>query len=56
MLKVRTSTLAHLEGLIERLGAHGEMRTNIVLSTPYDDRTVGPAGPERPVTTSRGWS
>ncbi|MDQ3695303.1 MAG: Lrp/AsnC family transcriptional regulator, partial [Chloroflexota bacterium] len=35
LLKVRASSLAHLEGLIERLGTHGEMRTHIVLSTQY---------------------
>jgi len=55
MLKARASSLSHLEGLIERLGAHGEMRTHIVLSTPYDGRPVEPTPPERPVTSSEGW-
>lgn len=35
-LKVRTTSLAHLEGLTERLGEHGDIRTHIVLSTQYD--------------------
>jgi Lrp/AsnC family leucine-responsive transcriptional regulator len=55
MLKVRASSLTHLEGLVERLGAHGEMRTHIVLSTPFDGRPVEPFPPERPVTSSAGW-
>lgn len=55
MLKVRASSLAHLEGLIERLGTHGEMRTHIVLSTQYEGRPVEPTAPERPVTSAEGW-
>jgi Lrp/AsnC family leucine-responsive transcriptional regulator len=55
MLKARASSLSHLEGLVERLGAHGEMRTHIVLSTPYDGRPVEPFPPERPVSSSKGW-
>lgn len=55
MLKARAASLAHLEGLIERLGAHGEMRTHIVLSTQYDGRPVEPPVPERPVTPAEGW-
>jgi hypothetical protein len=30
-------SLAHLEGFIERLGTHGEMRTHIVLSTQFGE-------------------
>lgn len=56
MLKVRATSLAHLEGLVERLGTHGEIRTHIVLSTQYDERPVRQPGPERPVTDSQGWS
>ncbi|MDQ3738931.1 MAG: Lrp/AsnC family transcriptional regulator [Actinomycetota bacterium] len=56
MLKARACSLAHLEGLIERLGTHGEMRTHIVLSTQYDGRRVDQPIPERPVTSSQGWS
>jgi len=56
MLKARATSLAHLEGLIERLGNHGELRTHIVLSTPYDQRPVNQPTPERPVTRSQGWS
>ncbi len=58
MLKARASSLTHLEGLIERLGTHGEMRTHIVMSTQYEGRPVGPvaAHPERPVSPSDGWN
>jgi len=56
MLKARASSLAHLEGLIERLGTHGELRTHIVLSTQYGGRPVQESTPERPVETSRGWA
>ena len=40
MLKVRTSSMEHFEGLLERLGKHGEMRTSVVLSTQYEGRPV----------------
>jgi len=56
LLKVRASSLAHLEGLIERLGTHGEMRTHIVLSTQHDGRPVEQPLPDRPVTASAGWT
>ncbi|MFC7620047.1 Lrp/AsnC family transcriptional regulator [Microlunatus sp. GCM10028923] len=56
MLKVRASSLGDLEGLIEKLGAHGEMRTHIVLSTQYDGRPVERREEERPITTAEGWA
>jgi Lrp/AsnC family leucine-responsive transcriptional regulator len=56
MLKARASSLAHLEGLIERLGTHGELRTHIVMSTQYDGRPVQESAPERPVEPPAGWS
>jgi Lrp/AsnC family transcriptional regulator, leucine-responsive regulatory protein len=40
MLKVRTASMEHFEGLLERLGKHGEMRTSVVLSTQYEGRPV----------------
>lgn len=55
MLKVRTASVPHFEGLIERLGQHGELDTHLVLSTPFDDRPVQPPGEPRPVTRSAGW-
>nr|WP_042196733.1 Lrp/AsnC family transcriptional regulator [Kibdelosporangium sp. MJ126-NF4]CEL22457.1 Leucine-responsive regulatory protein, regulator for leucine (or lrp) regulon and high-affinity branched-chain amino acid transport system [Kibdelosporangium sp. MJ126-NF4]CTQ89313.1 Leucine-responsive regulatory protein, regulator for leucine (or lrp) regulon and high-affinity branched-chain amino acid transport system [Kibdelosporangium sp. MJ126-NF4] len=57
MLKVRAASLEHFEGLLERMGKHGEMRSSVVLSTQFDGRPV-----ERPAenyvraTTSHGWS
>jgi Lrp/AsnC family leucine-responsive transcriptional regulator len=32
--------MEHFEGLLERLGKHGEMRTSVVLSTQYEGRPV----------------
>ena len=56
MLKVRTTSVEHLEGLLERLGTHGAMRTSIVLSSQYEDRPVTPPPDDIPtVTPSRGW-
>jgi Lrp/AsnC family transcriptional regulator, leucine-responsive regulatory protein len=55
MLKVRTASVLHFEGLIERLGEHGEINTHMVLSTPFDGRPVEPPGEARPVTPSQGW-
>ena len=57
MLKVRAASMDHFEGLLERLGKHGEMRTSIVLSTQYDGRPVERGPEEFPVATrSEGWS
>lgn len=56
MLKIRAASMPHFEGLLERLGQHGEMNTHVVLSTPYDGRPVEPPAPEaRQVTESAGW-
>jgi Lrp/AsnC family leucine-responsive transcriptional regulator len=56
MLKIRAASMLHLEGLIERLGQHGEMNSHVVLSTQYEGRPVQPVAPEnRPVTQSEGW-
>jgi hypothetical protein len=47
----------HLEGLIERLGEHGEMNSHVVLSAQYEGRPVEQPDPQaRPVTRSAGWS
>lgn len=56
MLKVHATSLQHLEGVIERIGEHGEMRSHIVLSTQYEGRPVGPTPEDRPVTHSEGWT
>ncbi|HEX3815281.1 MAG TPA: Lrp/AsnC family transcriptional regulator [Mycobacteriales bacterium] len=56
MIKARAASLAHLEGLTERIGTHGEMRTHIVLSTQYDHQPIRPPAPERPVTPAEGWT
>jgi Lrp/AsnC family leucine-responsive transcriptional regulator len=57
MLKVRVASMPHLEGLLERLGNHGEMNSHVVLSTQYEGRPVEPPPAQpRPVTESSGWS
>lgn len=56
MLKVRVAGMPHLEGLLERLGKHGEMNSHIALSTQYEGRPIEPPAPDaRPVTESDGW-
>ncbi|WP_419996771.1 Lrp/AsnC family transcriptional regulator [Streptomyces boninensis] len=56
MVKVRATSLEHLEGLLERLGNHGALLTSLVLSTQYENRPVEPA-PEDflRATDSEGW-
>ena len=56
MIKARATSLAHLEGLFERLGTHGQMRTQVVLSTQFEGRPVAEASHDRPVSSSEGWS
>jgi Lrp/AsnC family transcriptional regulator, leucine-responsive regulatory protein len=57
MLKVRVASMPHLEGLLERLGEHGEMNSHVVLSTQYEGRPVQPPAAEaRAATQSSGWS
>lgn len=57
MLKVRASSMEHFEGLLERIGQHGEMRTSIVLSTQYEGRPVEEVSGDLPTAThSDGWA
>jgi Lrp/AsnC family transcriptional regulator, leucine-responsive regulatory protein len=57
MLKVRAASMEHFEGLLERVGQHGEMRTSMVLSTQYEGRPVQPQPDELlHATQSQGWS
>jgi len=57
MLKVRVASMTHLEGLLERVGRHGELNSHVVLSTQYEGRPVEPPPAEqRPVTPSAGWT
>jgi Lrp/AsnC family leucine-responsive transcriptional regulator len=57
MLKVRAASMEHFEGLLERIGQHGEMRTSVVLSTQYDGRPVQPQPDDfLRATRSQGWS
>jgi Lrp/AsnC family transcriptional regulator, leucine-responsive regulatory protein len=57
MLKVRAASIEHLEGVIERIGRHGEMRTSIVLSTQFADRSVEPPQTEfLRASASEGWN
>jgi Lrp/AsnC family leucine-responsive transcriptional regulator len=57
MLKLRAATLAHLEGVIEQLGLHGELTTHVVLSTQHQDAVVArPDARTRPITPAAGWN
>ncbi len=57
MLKVRVSSMGHLEGLIERIGEHGELDSHVVLSTQFEGRPVEPPVEDtRTATPSPGWS
>ncbi|MFC4946298.1 Lrp/AsnC family transcriptional regulator [Pseudonocardia sp. GCM10023141] len=55
LLKARLASLGHLEGLNERIGLLGEIRTHIVLSTQFDGRLVEPTPAEPMVAQSEGW-
>jgi Lrp/AsnC family leucine-responsive transcriptional regulator len=56
MLKVRAASMEHFEGLLERVGQHGEMRTSVVLSTQFEGRPVQPPPDEfLHATRSEGW-
>ncbi len=49
--------MKHFEGLLERLGRHGAMRTSVVLSTQYEGHPVEPQGDALlHQTQSEGWS
>ncbi len=57
MLKIRAASLEHFEGLLERLGKHGELRSSVVLSTQFEGRPVQPPSDDfLRATTSEGWS
>lgn len=56
MLRVRSASLEHFEGLLERLGKHGEMRSSVVLSTQYEGRAVEkPLAEFMKATSHNGW-
>lgn len=48
--------MQHLEGFLERIGKHGELRSSVVLSTQFEGRPVEPLPVEADVTPSVGWS
>jgi Lrp/AsnC family leucine-responsive transcriptional regulator len=57
MIKVRAASLAHLEGVFERIGKHGEMRSSVVLSTQYEGRPVEPPVEDfLHATDAEGWA
>lgn len=57
MLKIRAASLEHFEGLLERIGKHGEMRSSVVLSTQYEGRPVQPPATDfHRATEAPGWS
>jgi Lrp/AsnC family transcriptional regulator, leucine-responsive regulatory protein len=57
MLKVRATSIEHLEGLFDRLSRHGELRSAMVLSTQYEGRPVEPPAQDPfKAPQSEGWS
>ncbi|MFZ0215741.1 MAG: Lrp/AsnC family transcriptional regulator [Candidatus Dormiibacterota bacterium] len=57
LVKVRATSMDHLEGVIEQLGLHGQMRTSIVLSTQFEGRPVtAPPGDYVRASDSLGWA
>ncbi|MEV6872831.1 Lrp/AsnC family transcriptional regulator [Amycolatopsis sp. NPDC051128] len=57
MLKIRAASLEHFEGLLERLGKHGELRSSVVLSTQFEGRPVQPPADDfLRASTPEGWS
>lgn len=56
LLKVRATSMEHLEGVLEQIGRHGQMRTSIVLSTQFEGRPVeAPADEYVRATDAEGW-
>ena len=56
MLKVRATSIEHLEGLFDRLSRHGELRSAMVLSTQYEGRPVEPPAEDHfKAPQSEGW-
>lgn len=56
LLKARAASLEGLEGLLEVIGKHGRLETDIVLSTQFEHRPLSAPQDIRPVTRSKGWS
>lgn len=57
MLRVRVTSTQHLERLLERLDAHGQARSSMVLSTQYANRPVEPpTGEIEPPRRPTGWA
>jgi Lrp/AsnC family leucine-responsive transcriptional regulator len=57
MLRVCAGSLEHFEGLLERLGRHGDLRSSIVLSTEYGSRPVEPPVADYMLATRhKGWT
>ncbi|WP_240686794.1 Lrp/AsnC family transcriptional regulator [Amycolatopsis suaedae] len=57
LVRVRAASLEHFEGIQERLGQHGEVRSTVVLSTQYEGRPVSPPDDDfLRATNSAGWS
>jgi Lrp/AsnC family leucine-responsive transcriptional regulator len=57
LLRVRAASMPHLEEIFERIGRHGEIDTQIVLSTQYEGRPVAePPAHTRTASPSPGWS
>lgn len=48
IMKVRASSIAHLEALTDRFVPYGQITTSIVFSSPVTEHTVGPQTVQNP--------
>jgi Lrp/AsnC family leucine-responsive transcriptional regulator len=56
MLRLRATSIAHLDSALEQISRHGQVRASVVLSTQYEGRPVEPARQDFvPATPSEGW-
>ena len=58
LLKVAVSSMEHLEAFNERLGSHGPLISNIVTSTPFNNKMIDWEDPDVSLDppTTPGWS
>ncbi|MET0726593.1 MAG: Lrp/AsnC family transcriptional regulator [Leifsonia sp.] len=56
LLRVRATSMANFEGLVERIGTHGTLETHLVMSTQFARSRVEPITTERPVTQAERWN
>jgi len=56
MIKARTTSMAHLSALLERLGEYADVNSHIVLETPFEHRILDIPAPTPPASHHDGWN